>query len=622
MRPPARRSSIAPRHCQRRGRHVGAGDAPGGPFVRQRDGDGAGARAEIGNFALRRAARDAGRARTSSSVSGRGTSTAGVTSKSATRTRACPEDRPPGTPAARRAHIAAKRAATSADTGSPARASSCVRVRDHAVGEQDLGVAAVDIARCAVPAGASLSGVVRHAAAMMHEFRVASVSCPHEPRALPVSTGRAVPLPRPLMTGEVLDAAFRLFRAGLAALPAVLGPGRARARAAHAVRHVPVDRDVAFGLAARLAGWSRPGLTEPHRVADLPAARRALARRDHVCACTRLRAGQRPRFRAEIGHRPAALAARPSSPPSAPSSFRCCCTGRRRCSTRCSRSEAADGPGAAAVLADGAVRRGIAGVLVRRPRAVRRDRASGADFAAALVAHGRRDPRDDVHRRWCSYVLAADLRRRCCRRMLGRADLFLIATVRSLLYLVVGAFGVPFVLAVLIVAYQDLKLREQRAARGAAVKRRLLLRACCSLSRPAPPCWRRRCGAARRSTPAARGSMRAATSASSASSGAARNCFPRWRRRPGATCCRARLRERREEISAESLRALGELVARSRAIAEARRAAPDQETWRRCWPSSANGTAGRDALGALQALAQGETRRARRTTTKPAGWKS
>jgi hypothetical protein len=44
--------------------------------------------------------------------------------------------------------------------------------------------------------------------------------------------------------------------------------------------------------------------------------------------------------------------------------------------------------------------------------------------------------------------------------MLGRADLFLIATVSSMLSLVVGAFGVPFVLAVLIVAYEDLKLRE------------------------------------------------------------------------------------------------------------------------------------------------------------------
>ena len=45
--------------------------------------------------------------------------------------------------------------------------------------------------------------------------------------------------------------------------------------------------------------------------------------------------------------------------------------------------------------------------------------------------------------------------------LFGGADLFLIATVESTLYLVVGAFGVPFVLAVLIVAHQDLKLREQ-----------------------------------------------------------------------------------------------------------------------------------------------------------------
>jgi hypothetical protein len=45
--------------------------------------------------------------------------------------------------------------------------------------------------------------------------------------------------------------------------------------------------------------------------------------------------------------------------------------------------------------------------------------------------------------------------------LFGRADLFLIATVASMLYLVIGAFGVPFVLAVLIVAYQNSKLRDQ-----------------------------------------------------------------------------------------------------------------------------------------------------------------
>jgi len=45
--------------------------------------------------------------------------------------------------------------------------------------------------------------------------------------------------------------------------------------------------------------------------------------------------------------------------------------------------------------------------------------------------------------------------------LVGRADLFLMATVQSTLFLVVGAFGVPFVLAVLILSYQDLKLRDE-----------------------------------------------------------------------------------------------------------------------------------------------------------------
>jgi hypothetical protein len=48
------------------------------------------------------------------------------------------------------------------------------------------------------------------------------------------------------------------------------------------------------------------------------------------------------------------------------------------------------------------------------------------------------------------------------------ADLLLMSIVRSLLGLVVGAFGVPFVLAMLVVAYEDLKLRdaERRAVRA------------------------------------------------------------------------------------------------------------------------------------------------------------
>ena len=52
--------------------------------------------------------------------------------------------------------------------------------------------------------------------------------------------------------------------------------------------------------------------------------------------------------------------------------------------------------------------------------------------------------------------------------MFGRADLFLISTIRSVLNLVIGTFGMPFVLAVLIVAHQDLELRyqERRAVRS------------------------------------------------------------------------------------------------------------------------------------------------------------
>jgi hypothetical protein len=43
---------------------------------------------------------------------------------------------------------------------------------------------------------------------------------------------------------------------------------------------------------------------------------------------------------------------------------------------------------------------------------------------------------------------------------LGSADLVVIAVVTSLLWIVFGAIGVPFVLAVLVVAYEDLKLRD------------------------------------------------------------------------------------------------------------------------------------------------------------------
>jgi hypothetical protein len=52
--------------------------------------------------------------------------------------------------------------------------------------------------------------------------------------------------------------------------------------------------------------------------------------------------------------------------------------------------------------------------------------------------------------------------------LFASADLFLLAMVSSLLGLIVGAFGVPFILAMLLVAYEDLKLRdaERRGVRA------------------------------------------------------------------------------------------------------------------------------------------------------------
>jgi hypothetical protein len=48
----------------------------------------------------------------------------------------------------------------------------------------------------------------------------------------------------------------------------------------------------------------------------------------------------------------------------------------------------------------------------------------------------------------------------------GRADLVLITTIEQLLYIVIGAFGIPFVIAVLIVAHRDLELRRRELHPG------------------------------------------------------------------------------------------------------------------------------------------------------------
>jgi hypothetical protein len=276
-------------------------------------------------------------------------------------------------------------------------------------------------------------------------------------RVLPLEApGSLLPLARPLMTGEVLDAAFRLFRAGLPRclpysglavlifeLPTVyatfIAPSFALPGATAFV--VPHLRVVTWGIAALLAAALLGVIT---------------------LRLQSISQGVRPRFRVELvavlKRWPAALIAT---------------LGAFGFPILLYSMSAAIGnilPGAGLALI---------GVPLLWPSAL---------FVVALPAF------------WCdgygplSAILQAlrVSRRRSWRMfgallatacmvavfyavsaivvgmlspMLGRADLFLIALVRSLLALVVGAIGVPFALAVLIVAYEDLKLRE-RERRG------------------------------------------------------------------------------------------------------------------------------------------------------------
>ena len=134
-----------------------------------------------------------------------------------------------------------------------------------------------------------------------------------------------LPLSRPLMTAEVLDAAFRLFRAGLLRSPALLGPRGAGAGAAHAVFDLPRGRLSDSGR--RHAGNHR----EPGGAAGFDAARRGAARHDHAAAVCAVagRSGpvSAPRFASRCGAGP-----RPSSPRLARWAFRCCCLVSARCS--------------------------------------------------------------------------------------------------------------------------------------------------------------------------------------------------------------------------------------------------------------------------------------------------
>lgn len=261
-----------------------------------------------------------------------------------------------------------------------------------------------------------------------------------------------LPLTRPLMTGEVLDAGFRLFRAGvLRCLPysglAVLVLELPTLYSTFQGRDVPL-----FGL-TRLAGFTDSQLVMLISMLFDVALFGMITLRLYSIS-----AGVRPSFRAEVS------------------------TALRRWPAAIIATLGALGfplllfvlsPMFSSILPGGALM--VVAPLLVWPSAL---------FVVALPAFWcdglgpfaaiARAVRISSRRTWrmvgtmlatacvlfVFYVLAIILVA-MLSPLLGRADLFLISVVRSVLTLVLGAPGMQFVLSVLIVAYQDLRLREQ-----------------------------------------------------------------------------------------------------------------------------------------------------------------
>jgi hypothetical protein len=265
-----------------------------------------------------------------------------------------------------------------------------------------------------------------------------------------------LPLPRPLMTGEMLDASFRLFRAALL---------RSLPYSGLAVLALQFPALYALFLAPR-AAFGAPGRFGSINPLDLVGNRELIfVLAVLFCALLfgvitlRLQAvsrGARPRFRSEIATAlrrwPMSLVATLGSlgiplllifawstltmvlpwpalvvialPLLWPAALLAVALPAFWC----------DGLGAFAALAQA--------VRVSRRRSWR---MIGAIFATSCVVT-------------VFYALAAVVLL-LAAPLMGRADLFLISTIRSLVGVIMGAFGVPFVLAMLVVAYEDLKLR-------------------------------------------------------------------------------------------------------------------------------------------------------------------
>lgn len=258
-----------------------------------------------------------------------------------------------------------------------------------------------------------------------------------------------VPLARPLMTGEVLDAAFRLFRAGLlrtlpysglAVLVLELPTLYETFLRSRSVGSSAWDRGAVFVLAV-LLGVALLGV--------ITLRLQAISR------------GQRPRFRAEIvtvlgRWAPAVIATLAAFGfPLLLAAFASFFNPMYGTAIMLVLMVPILWPSAllaATLPAFWCDNLGPFAAVAKCARVSRRRswRMVGALLATACMVA-------------VFYVLAAILVGMMAP-MLGRADLFLLAAVSSMMWLVVGALGVPFVIAVLIVAYEDLKLRDAQAS--------------------------------------------------------------------------------------------------------------------------------------------------------------
>jgi hypothetical protein len=285
-------------------------------------------------------------------------------------------------------------------------------------------------------------------------------------RAPPMQTG-LLPLPRPLMTGEMLDAAFRLFRASLlrclpySGLTILLMQAPTlyatfvgeSIRLPYGVWRESAPLHAAYGLTDRALVYVAALLLGVLLIGVLTLRMHAVSR------------SVRPRFRAEIATAlrrwPNAIVVTtialifPLLLAIAAMLMNTLLPGEAMAvlGTPLLWPTAMLAPALPAFWCD---RLGPFAAIARGVRIARRGtwRLVGAIFTTVCIVAVFY-----VFTAICAALLSP---------MLGRADLVLISIVTSLVWIVFGAIGVPFVLAVLIVSYEDLKLRdaERRGVRA------------------------------------------------------------------------------------------------------------------------------------------------------------